>query len=120
MIPKTLIEHGLKITPQRMAVLEAMHSINGHPTAEHIMERVRKKNPNIAVGTIYNILETFIEKGLITKIKTDGDAMQYELAAPMHHHLYSQISDRVEDYYDEELNTLLLDYFEKKKIPNFS
>lgn len=103
-----------------MAVLEVMHHINGHPTAEVIMENVRMKNPNIAVGTIYNILETFIEKGLITKIKTDGDAMQYELAAPMHHHLYSQLSDRVEDYYDEVLNALLIDYFERKNIPNFS
>ncbi len=120
MITKTLVNYGLKITPQRIAVLEAMHTINGHPTAEHIMEYVREKNPNIAVGTIYNILETFIEKGLVSKVKTDRDAMQYELTSAMHHHLYSQTSDRVEDYYDEELNAMLLDFFARKQIPNFT
>jgi Fur family peroxide stress response transcriptional regulator len=115
-----LTKHGLKITPQRIAVLDAMKEINGHPTAETVVEHIRKNYPNIAVGTVYKTLETFIEKGLIKKVKTDRDIMRYELTSSSHHHLYCVDSDRIEDFVDDELSQLLTDYFAKKRIPNFS
>jgi Fur family transcriptional regulator, peroxide stress response regulator len=120
MIRDELIKHGLKITPQRIAVLDALIAINGHPTAETVIDFIRKNHPNIAVGTIYKTLETFIDKGLLKKVKTDKDIMRYELLSSNHHHLYCSQSDRIEDYYDEDLNKLLEDYFSKKRIPNFN
>ncbi|HCY00232.1 MAG TPA: transcriptional repressor [Bacteroidales bacterium] len=115
-----LIKHGLKITPQRIAVLDALKAINGHPTAENIIDFIRKNHPNIAIGTVYKTLETFTEKKLIKKVKTDKDVMRYEIAAPNHHHLYCADSDRIEDFYDDEINAMLSNYFAKKKIPNFT
>ncbi len=55
---------GLKITPQRIAVLEAIISLKNHPTAENIAEYIKANHPNIATGTVYKTLETFVEKGL--------------------------------------------------------
>lgn len=114
-----LPRHGLKITPQRVAVYEAISTLRDHPTADHIIEFIRKNHPNIAVGTVYNTLETFVEKGLIVKVKTDGEAMRYDADLEKHHHLYSEDSRRIEDYYDEDLNRVIEDYFSKKKIPGF-
>lgn len=114
-----LPRHGLKITPQRVAVYEAISTLRDHPTADHIIEFIRKNHPNIAVGTVYNTLETFVEKGLIVKVKTDGEAMRYDADLEKHHHLYSKDSQRIEDYYDEDLNRVIEDYFSKKKIPGF-
>ena len=115
-----LTKHGLKITPQRIAVLDAMKEINGHPTAETVVEHIRKNYPNIAVGTVYKTLETFIENGLIKKVKTDKDIMRYELNSANHHHLYDVDSDRIEDFFDDEVSQLLTNYFTQKKIPNFT
>ncbi|MDD2279509.1 MAG: transcriptional repressor [Bacteroidales bacterium] len=115
-----LVKHGLKITPQRIAVLDAMEAIDGHPTAENIIDFIRRNHPNIAVGTVYKTLETFIDKGLIIKVKTDKDVMRYEIVAQNHHHLYCAESERIEDFYDDEINALLSNYFAKKKIPNFT
>ena len=69
---------------------------------------------------LFRSLDTFVEKGLIKKVKTDKDFMRYELINETHHHLYCLKSDRIEDYYDEELNALLTDYFTRKSIPNFN
>jgi Fur family transcriptional regulator, peroxide stress response regulator len=110
---------NLKVTPQRIAVLEALTSLNDHPTADKIKEYVVKNHPNIAVGTIYKTLETFVEKGLVRKVKTDEDAMRYDAILDKHHHLYCENTERIEDYFDENLNELLEKYFKKKRIPNF-
>ncbi len=110
---------NLKITPQRMAVLEALSHLKNHPTADNIKEYVLKNHPNVAVGTIYNTLDTFVEKGLVKKVKTEKDIMRYDAVLEKHHHLYSEDSEYIEDFFDDELNDLLENYFKKKKIPNF-
>jgi Fur family transcriptional regulator, peroxide stress response regulator len=114
-----LREINLKVTPQRIAVLEALNTLRDHPTAEKIKEYVVKKNPNIAVGTIYNILETFVEKGLVKKVKTEKDVMRYDAILENHHHLYDEETEVIEDFFDDDLNKMLDDYFSRKKIPNF-
>ncbi|MBU2491651.1 MAG: transcriptional repressor [Bacteroidetes bacterium] len=110
---------NLKVTPQRMAVLEALNNLKNHPTTENIKEYVVKNHPNIAVGTIYKTLETFVEKGLVKKVKTEKDVMRYDAIIENHHHLYCEDSERIEDFFDDELNNMLEIYFKKKKIPNF-
>ncbi len=119
-IRKWLPHAGLKITPQRVAVFEAVCSLRDHPTAERIIENVRKHYPRVAVGTIYNTLETFVEKGLISKVKTDGDVMRYDPVIRRHFHLFSNESSRIEDYYDDALLELVAAYFKEKDIPGFT
>jgi Fur family peroxide stress response transcriptional regulator len=119
-IRKSLIEKGLKVTPQRLAVLEAVIELGNHPTADKITEFIKRNHPNIAVGTIYKTLETFVEKELVKRVKTDKDIMRYDAILEKHHHLYCAKSDRIEDYYDEELNKLLERYFKNKKLDNFT
>lgn len=116
---KKLAEKGLKITPQRISILEAIYSLNNHPTAENIIEYIHKKHPNIATGTVYKVLETLIETGLVKKVTTDRDVMRYDGVTENHHHLYCIECDIIEDYNDSELDHILEKYFESKKIPGF-
>lgn len=114
-----LTSHGLKITPQRLAVFEAVSTLRNHPSVEIIVGFVRQHHPNVSVGTVYNILETFVENGLISKVKSGADIMRYDTVSDKHHHLYTNISARIEDYYDPDLDRMLEDYFNKKQIPGF-
>lgn len=114
-----LSKTGLKVTPQRIAVYEAILQTEGHPTAEMVRNHVAQKAPSISLGTVYKTLESFVEKGLIKKIKTEEDVMRYDSVLENHHHLYSKKSNTIADYYDEELNQMIRDYFSKKKISNF-
>jgi Fur family peroxide stress response transcriptional regulator len=118
-IREKLIEKGLKVTPQRIAILEAIVKLNNHPTADNVIDYIRKNNPNIATATVYKVLDALVQNRLINKVKTDKDIMWYDASLEKHHHLYSSDSDRIEDYIDEELNETLISFFEKKAIPGF-
>ena len=117
---KMLVENGLKVTPQRTAVLEVVLNLHNHPTAENIAEYLILSYPHIPIGTVYKILDTFVKKGMIEKVKTDDDVIRYDPIIVKHHHMYSTESERIEDYYDDELNKILADYFHRKKIPDFT
>ena len=112
-------EKGLKITPQRVVILEAIYKLNNHPTADNIIEYIRESHPNIATGTVYKVLDTLVENGLIKKVTTDKDLMRYDGIIENHHHLYCSECDLIEDYKDEELDKLLQNHFKNKKIDGF-
>ncbi len=116
---RRLKEHSLKVTPQRVLVMKAVSMLNDHPTAEEIFRVAKVELPNIAIGTIYNILDMLVQNGLIERISTMGDKMRYDVISDCHHHLLSNDSDMIEDYYDDELTGIIGRYLEKKKIPGF-
>ena len=118
-IRDSFIEKGLKIPPQRIAILEAIYKLNNHPTAEDILTHIRIENPNIAKGTVYKVLDTLVENQLVKKVKTDGELMRYDGIVENHHHLYCSTCDLIEDYYDEELDELLTNHFKNKNIEGF-
>ena len=118
-IRNKLVEKGLKITPQRIAILEAIFKLNNHPTVENIIDYIWKNHPNIAKATVYKVLDALVENELIRKVKTGQDIMRYDAIMENHHHLYSAESDRIEDYFDTELNKVIDDYFKKRGIPDF-
>lgn len=109
-------QKGLKITPQRVVILEAIYKLNNHPTADNIIENIRESHPNIATGTVYKVLETLVENGLIRKVKTDKDIMRCDGIVENHHHLYCSECDLIEDYIDEDLDNLLKNHFKDKNI----
>lgn len=118
-IQSRLKERGLKITPQRMAILEAIYALNNHPTAENIIEYIRKAHPSIASGTVYKVLDVLVDNTLIKKVKTEKDIMRYDGILEQHHHLYCSECDLIEDYVDPELDQLLMNYLSKKNFPGF-
>lgn len=118
-IRKKIVEKGLKVTPQRMSILEAICILENHPTAEQIIEFIRKKHPNIATGTVYKVLDTLVNNDLVKKVKTERDIMRYDGIIENHHHLYCGVCDYIEDYKNTELDTLIKKFFEENKIDNF-
>jgi Fur family peroxide stress response transcriptional regulator len=123
MVDKTVIrilaENNLKITPQRIAVLEAIIGLNNHPSTEYLLQYLQLNFPHVAPGTVYRMLDTFVSKGIVKIIRTDDETIRYDAVLEKHHHLYCADSERIEDFYDEKLTQILDNYFKNKKIPNF-
>lgn len=114
-----LVSKGLKVTPQRMAVLSVLDKLH-HPSADEILEKVKQMHPSVATGTVYNILEQYTDKGIVEKVKTARDIMRYDFVAEKHHHLYCTECDTIADYFDAELDALLENYFSKNPIDGFT
>lgn len=110
---------GLKVTNQRVAMLSILERIP-HPSADDVVQEFRKKRQNISIGTVYNTLDTFVEKRLIRKLETEGGVVRYEISPDSHFHLYSRENERVEDYFDEELLILIRQHIDKKGIKDFT
>jgi Fur family peroxide stress response transcriptional regulator len=115
-----LKEKKLRITPQRIAIFEAISILKNHPTADEILTYIQKKHSNISVGTVYKVLESLVTNNLIEKVKTDNDVMRYDSILSKHHHLYCSATEKIEDYENVELDEILKNYFKKKKIKNFN
>lgn len=118
-IREQLKQKGLKVTPQRIAIYQAVIKLNCHPTAEKVIEYIKTNHPNISVGTVYKVLDSLVENNLLKKVKTEKGYMRYDAFVSQHHHLYCSETDRIEDYEDEHLDKLISEYFEKKRIKNF-
>ena len=114
-----LSQKGLKITPQRIAIYEAVVKLKNHPTADNIIEYIKKNHPNISVGTVYKVLDSLVVNELLRKVKNEKDVMRYDAILHQHHHLYCSETDRIEDFEDKELDSLIKNYFAGKKIKGF-
>ena len=114
-----LVEKGLKVTPQRIAILEAIYTLNNHPTAEMIMNYIKDTHPGIASATVYKVLDALVENQLIKRVKTDKDIMRYDGILENHHHLFCSESEEIKDYMNEELDQLLATFFKKNEIDDF-
>ena len=118
-ISRILVDKGLKVTPQRIAVYKAVIHLNNHPTAESIIKYIKKTYPNISTATVYKVLDVLTANGMIKRVKTEKDIMRYDAILENHHHLYCAETDRIEDYNDEQLDNILKNYFQEKGIPDF-
>jgi len=78
---------GMRLTPQRLAILEFLDGNTDHPSAESIYEEIKKKHPTTSFATVYKTLETLKTKGGITELTIDPERRRYDPNTQSHHHL---------------------------------
>jgi Fur family transcriptional regulator, ferric uptake regulator len=75
---------GYTLTSQRRAVLEALQDANGHPSAEDIYLIVKRKNPRVALGTVYQALSVFEQIGVVGAKHWSDSPVRYDLNIEPH------------------------------------
>jgi Fur family transcriptional regulator, ferric uptake regulator len=75
---------GYTLTSQRRAVLEALKEAQGHPSAEDIYLIVKKKNPRVALGTVYQALSVLEEIGVVGSKHWSESPTRYDLNVESH------------------------------------
>ncbi len=82
-----LKQQGVRLTPQRLAVLKALVSESHHPTAEQVYNLVRMDFPTTSLATIYKTLAKLIETGQLVEMGFNDGSNRYDLLADPHAHL---------------------------------
>lgn len=92
---------GIKLTPQRVAILEYLEGNKEHPSAEDIYREVSKKFPTMSFATVYNTLETLRQRGSILELTIDPDKKRFDPNTEPHHHLMCLKCKRVVDIHGD-------------------
>ena len=86
-IPETLRSKGLKVTPQRIAILNMLMNTKAHPTAEAIFKALEPTNPTMSLATVYKTLDSFTAADIIQELSIDGESLHYDYNTKFHPHL---------------------------------
>jgi Fur family peroxide stress response transcriptional regulator len=99
-------EHGLALTPQRLAIYQVLAGDDSHPGAEDIYRRIKPNLPSLSLGTVYRTLELFEEHGLVSRVHAFSDQARFDANLEAHHHLVCVRCRRVIDFADTRLESL--------------
>jgi Fur family ferric uptake transcriptional regulator len=83
-----LKSHGLRMTPQRQLILDAVAGMHGHIAVEQVHQQVIRRFPDVNISTVYRTLEVLEALGLVRHTHFHDGVAQYQRTdeAP-HHHL---------------------------------
>lgn len=101
---QVLQSKGYRITPQRIMVVEALHSAKRHISAEEIFDRLKKKYPYANISTVYRTLELLKELGLAAEISVGDGVVRYHAKEnSRHHHLVCTRCGKMIDLAEDEV-----------------
>ena len=111
---RILKENGLKVTRQRLVVLEAISSCpEEHLSADEIFALVKVDCPEIGLATVYRTIQLLSELHLIDRINFDDGYVRYEMGSAFdreqkdhHHHLICSNCGKVISFQDDLLEEL--------------
>jgi Fe2+ or Zn2+ uptake regulation protein len=80
---------GLKLTPQRIAIVRQFSDDASHPTAQDLFDRLRPTFPSMSFATVYNTLDALARAGMAGIVRLPGkrgDAARFDPNGDPHHH----------------------------------
>lgn len=77
----------MKLTPQRRLILDAIHDVNAHLTAEEIISCVQSRMPEVHKSTVYRTLELLKRTGCVLQSELGGRVIYHHADEGHHHHL---------------------------------
>src|SRR5687768_5194038 len=83
-------------TAQRRAVLDAIHSLPGHPTAADVFGCVRAAYPHLSLATVYRALHALVEQGSVVEMRI-ANVSRYDAGPFPHHHIVCSACGSVRD-----------------------
>jgi Fur family transcriptional regulator, peroxide stress response regulator len=100
-------KRGIAVTPQRLAVIQALLASENHPSTDEICAAVRRKHPHVSLATVHRILNEFCEVGEARKVTLLHDVARYDGNVEPHHHVVCVRCKRVHDIEMPDVDKLL-------------
>jgi Fur family peroxide stress response transcriptional regulator len=110
------------LTVQRRVVFQAVLERDDHPTADQVLETVKDRVPGISRTTVYRVLDTLAEMGVIRRLHHAGVSSRFDGKMHRHHHLVCKVCHKVIDLEDRKLDRLHVSHVSSEgfEIEDFS
>lgn len=116
---------GKRMTEQRRLILEALNTMQGHPTAEELHQLVKKHAPNLHLSTVYRTMRWLEEEGMVNSLWLEEDRRQERFDTSFstdHHHFVCTRCKIVVEFDSPELEHIQTRYEQEHgvKVENAS
>ncbi len=96
-ITAILRQHGIQPSTQRVAVALVVLRRDRHLTADQVWQEVQAQLPVISRATIYNTLNLFVSKGLLSPLQFDDGPTVFDANVDAHHHFVDEQTGVIHD-----------------------
>lgn len=98
---------GLKVTDQRLAILEVLSRGRAHVSAQEVFENVKPKYKEIGFATVYRFLKQLSEREFVTEVRMGSLPARYELTPKAHHdHLTCSKCGKIVEFENRDIEDL--------------
>ena len=117
-----LRENNLKVTQERLALLDEIFSSSEHLDADDLLARMKAKQRKVSRATVYRTLDLLVQCGLVRKSRLGREHYFYEKMEPGggHHHMVCTVTGKIIEFWDSELDERLRRICQEHKFrPSF-
>jgi Fur family ferric uptake transcriptional regulator len=104
-----IAKKNLRITSQRMVIIDTVFSTDQHFTAEQLLEWSRERDKSVSRATVYRTLPLLTESGLIREMDFGKDYKFYDpnyADHPNHSHIICQDCEKIVEFESEKIDRL--------------
>lgn len=113
-LAQALRDAGLRVTPQRMALLAILMESADHPNADELLARARALDDSVSLATVYRTLSALEDAGLIRKLTLESAPSRYEITPLAEHdHVVDIDTGEVIEIANDEIARLRRDALER-------
>lgn len=96
-LEKILKDRSIRLSKQRLLILDYLMTHPIHPTAEEIFDGLKSEDPVISQATVYNTLNLFVNHKLIKELDFNMTSKRYELNRSSHGHFICESCGKIKD-----------------------
>lgn len=100
---------NLRLTSQRLAIIETVFSTEEHFTAEQLLDWSRQRDKSVSRATVYRTLPLLTESGLVREMDFGKDYKYYDpnyADHPNHSHIICGDCDKIVEFESEKIAKL--------------
>ncbi|GFM36148.1 Fur family transcriptional regulator [Desulfovibrio psychrotolerans] len=103
-----IAKNGLKVTPQRLRIVEVFLREDGHLTTEELYERVKKVDNTVGQATVYRTMKLLCDSGIAKEVHFGDGVARYEkkYGSEHHDHLICEACGKNLEVIDEQIELL--------------
>ena len=110
-----LKEHGIRVSHQRLMVLDYLINNMDHPTADDIYKNLKSKDPILSQATVYNTLNLFVDNHIVSELDFNESRKRYDFYNKHHSHFICEDCGDILDL-DVDIENLKLEGLEDCKV----